>query len=210
MYWKSTLFALGLATGLWIQTGGDPSQAERQARERDREAAEERLSRNVETLRRMQGGWQLSELRSASVQDAGRQDVAFMVIAEEFMALEIHMGYFGLGGKEEESYLQSGTYRLNFNVFGDLVATLLIGTLDLGGGLTAPRRPGMVAIYEVEVREGRLTMTAEDSSRFIWTKLQTGPLTGRLFEELEWLQPAELEEKKAGPDSDGESGPKEK
>jgi hypothetical protein len=198
MYWKSTIFALGLAIGLVAPRGAstqesdplDPTQSdvERAAREKNERAEERRLTRNVQTLRDMQGGWLLSELRSTVLQEAGRQDIAYLVVAGEFMAFEIHMGYFDQRGNEEESYLQSGIYRLNFNVYGDMIAKLLIGTLDLGFGTTSPRVPGMTSVYAVEVGEGRLVMTAEDGTRFAWTKLKSGKLTQRLYEELDWLK----------------------
>lgn len=197
MYWKSTIFALGLTLGLTVpreaaQESPDSarrtqSEQERAAREKAARAEERRLKRNVQSLRDMQGGWLLSELRSTALQEAGRQDIAYLVVAGEFMAFEIHMGYFDERGNEEESYLQSGIYRLNFNVYGDLIAKLLIGTLDLGFGTSSPRVPGMTSVYSIEVGEGRLVMTAEDGTRFTWTKLKTGKLTQRLYEDLEWL-----------------------
>ncbi len=198
MYWKTTIFTLGLAAGLTLHgvapsgsssqdQGAEPESKQDKALAKRQASAEQRLSRNVETLRQMQGGWFLSELRSSLLEQDGRQDVAYMVVAEEFMALEIHMGYFNDQGQEEGSLLQSGLYRLNFNVYSDLIATVLIGTIDLGEGQALPRDPGIASTYEVEVGEGILTMTSEDGSRFVWTKLATGPLTNRLYEELDWL-----------------------
>lgn len=221
MYWKSTIFALGLAFGLAVPRAASPqgpsaeeptqSDEQRAARDKDARTEERRLKRNVQTLRDMQGGWLLSELRSTALQEAGRQDIAYLVVAGEFMSFEIHMGYFDPRGNEEESYLQSGIYRLNFNVYGDLIAKLLIGTLDLGFGTTSPRVPGMTSVYSVEVAEGRLVMTADDGTRFTWTKLKTGKLTQRLYEDLEWLAtggPASEESAappQAPPPSEGDS-----
>lgn len=201
MLGKTTTLSLGVALGIALSQGsqeppsesGDPPPAQPEDEEGlsvlERNALLEaaRLRRNVESLRQMQGGWVLSDLRSPVLTDAGRQDIAYMVVAEEFMALEIHMGYFDPQGNEEESYLQSGVYRLNFNVYGDLIAKLLIGTLDLGVGQATPRAPGMVVVYELEVQPGQVTMTGEDGARFVWTRLRTGELAKRLYEDLDWI-----------------------
>ena len=197
MLGKTTTLSLGIALGLSMapllqdaapvpQEQDEPGEDEDlSVLERNALLEEARLSRSVESLRQMQGAWALSELRSTTLTEAGRQDVAFMVVAEEFMALELHMGYFDAQGKEEESFLQSGTYRLNFNVYGDLIAKLLIGTLDLGVGQAMPRTPGMIVIYELEIEPGKLTMTSEDGTRFVWTRLRTNKLTDRLYKKLD-------------------------
>jgi hypothetical protein len=197
MYWKTTIFALGLTLGLAApqafksvqagQSGRIQDDDARATRERNRQTAERRLARNVETLRQLQGCWLLSEFRSPTLLQEGRQEIAYLMVAEEFMALEIHMGYFDEKGDEEEAYLQSGIYRINFNTYGDMITKLLIGTLDVGVGKAVPRQPGLTSVFEVELGEGRLTMTAEDTTRFIWTKVKTGALTNRLYEELDWL-----------------------
>jgi len=207
MGWKLVAIALGgaLTASLLFpqgsadrQRGQDPEQEkiERLKKEQaDRDA--HRLAGNVETLRRMQGGWQMVELRAPDLPDAGRDDAAFMLVSSEFLAIEIHTAYFDEAGEELESFFQTGIYRLNFNVYGDLTATVLIGSVDSGEGLTVPQIPGRISVYAVEVKEGSLILTAEDGTRFTFERMATGQLTLRVFEDTSWLPGAKKPEVKA-------------
>ncbi|MCB9914518.1 MAG: hypothetical protein H6828_05140 [Planctomycetes bacterium] len=188
MYWKSTVFALGLAAGLALARAQDADAPDDPAARRHAQV-EARLARNVDDLRRMQGAWILQDLRAVRLPEAGRDHAAYLLVQGEFMALELHMGYFDDEGKERESYLQSGIYRLNFNDEGKLLAKLLIGTLDLGVGQALPRQPGMTSVFELGLAGGALTMTSEESTRFTWARLGTGELTRRLYADLDWLRP---------------------
>ena len=163
-----------------------PTQAERIKR-RQEELAQAVRRGAVEKLRRMQGAWQLIDYRSATLVDAGRQEVCYLTVAHEFLTIELHMGYFDEQGREEASYIQTGTYRLNFDPFGKLLATCLIGTIDDGTGLTKPREPGLVSVYEVSYVDGALVLYAEDTSRFTFERVATGALTRLLYEETDWL-----------------------
>lgn len=229
MSWKLIAVALGAAltasllfppgvAGQERDQGSEQEKIDRRKKEQaDRDA--HRLAGNVKTLRQMQGGWQMVELRAPDLPDAGRDDAAFMIVSSEFLAFELHTAYFGETGEEEESFIQTGTYRLNFNIYGNLIATLLIGSVDSGEGLTVPQPPGRISVYEVEVKHGSLILTAEDSTRFTFERVATGQLTLRVFEETAWLPGAkkpqtkdqeggendeQKKEEEAGGDGDGE------
>jgi|GEM_PF-2468120 len=146
-----------------------------------------RRNRNVETLRRMQGTWQLVGFDSSQLREAGRQDVAFLMVAGEFMSIEIHMGYFEDGKGMLARMMQTGTYRLNFNADSELLAQTLIGSLDKGNGFAEFRLPGEVWKYDVDIRGSTLLMISEDSSRFTFERVRTGALTELVYEELDWL-----------------------
>jgi len=175
------------------QDADEPTPAElRQAQveriKQRQEELEQAMRRGaVQKLRRLQGAWQLVEYRSATLVDAGRQDACYLTVAQEFLTIEVHMGYFDEQGREEGSYMQTGTYRLNFDKFGKLLATCLIGSIDDGTGLTKPQQPGQVSVYEVSFVDESLILYGEDTSRFTFERVATGPLTKLLYEETDWL-----------------------
>lgn len=214
MRWKLIAVALGAALaasllfppGVSGQEGGQNSEQEKRdaLRKKQADLDAHRLDGNIETLRQMQGGWLLSEFRSVDLPDAGRDDVAFMVVSSEFLAIEIHMAYFDGAGDVEESYIQTGIYRLNFNIYGDLTATLLIGSGDTPWGLTMPQPPGRISVFKVKVERETLTLSSEDGTRFTFHRMATGQMTLRVFEETDWLPKAKQPESavEAGPGED--------
>ena len=196
MSWKltlcTTLFALSGALAVAIPSVASPQdsprggQSERLLEEQQAEV-ERRLAANVESLRGMQGGWQLRELRSAVIYDEGREDVGFLVVSGEFMSIELHLAYFDEYDEMEDSIVQTGTYRLNFDVYGNLIANLLIGCVDTGDGFAEPQEPGAQSVFETTVDGEALTLLREDGSRYIFDRMATGVLTQRLYEETDWL-----------------------
>ncbi len=185
---------LALSTARAVQDD-DRSEAERRregqverVRERQDELRRARIGGSIQTLRRMQGAWQLVELRSSVLVDAGRHDACILIVSQEFLTIELHAAYFDDQGAEEWSFIQTGTYRLNFDQGGRLLATLLIGSMDDGEGMTLPREPGEVSSYEVRFdARGDLVMIGDDQSRFTFGRVATGLLTRLLYEEVEWL-----------------------
>jgi hypothetical protein len=213
MTWKVLLGSLGLLLGAALagtpllgarngssgthvsqEPAAEPTQAEqRRAAQlervrREQEAARAaRDARCVQTLRDMQGGWQLVAFRSPLLQDEGRQEVAYLLVGGEFLSIEIHMAYFDQAGVEERSFIQTGTYRLNFNTDEDLTAMLLIGTLKSEEGYTVPQFPGDISVYGVEFSKGSLILTRDDGTRFTFERVGSGALTELLYREVEWL-----------------------
>lgn len=192
--WIAAALCGTLALAAAQEPGQDePTPAERRKTQVERiqqrqEELEQAMRRGaVQKLRRLQGAWQLVEYRSATLVDAGRQDACYLTVAHEFLTIEVHMAYFDEQGREEGSYMQTGTYRLNFDKFGKLLATLLIGSIDDGTGLTKPQPPGQVSVYEVSFVDDALILHGEDMSRFTFERVATGALTRLLYEETDWL-----------------------
>ena len=171
---KPKWIAAALCGTLALAAAQEPGQDEPTPAER-RKAQVERIQQRQE------------EYRSATLVDAGRQDACYLTVAHEFLTIEVHMAYFDEQGREEGSYMQTGTYRLNFDKFGKLLATLLIGSIDDGTGLTKPQPPGQVSVYEVSFVDDALILHGEDTSRFTFERVATGALTRLLYEETEWL-----------------------
>jgi hypothetical protein len=187
-----------------LEPGQELSDAEQRRAEqlerlenKNEEQRAARRARNVDTLRAMQGGWQLIDYTSTIMPDPGRQDIAFVVVGGEFLTIEIHMGYFDENDTLRSRLHQTGSYRLNFNEESDLLAQLLIGTMDVGDGFTDFQIPGVVSIYEADVHGDVLTLISEDYSRFKFERIKTGALTELLYEEVDWLPGAQEREELA-------------
>jgi hypothetical protein len=187
----------GLAAVLVAQEGPTPAEERRAAQISKLEVAREkaRLERrasNVRTLRQMQGAWQLIGFAAPELPDSGRQSIGYLLVSDEFLSLEVHMAYFDEAGKELSSFIQTGTYRLNFNTYSDLIATCLIGSIDDGSGLTQAQDPGVLSVYTTDVQDGTLRFTEEDGSRLTFERVARGALTDRLYEKTDWLPGANL------------------
>ncbi len=185
--------SLALSTAQVVD-GSGPDRADRlrqdkleRIEERQEELRQARRNGSIEQLRRMQGAWQLVELRSSVLVDAGRHDACLVTVAQEFLTIELHAAYCDDQGNEEWSFIQTGTYRLNFDRQGKLLATLLIGSMDDGEGLTLPREPGEVSVYEVRFDRDSLVLLSDDASRFTFDRIATGALTRLLYEDTDWL-----------------------
>lgn len=184
---------LTLLTGALAAQDPPATKAQRRAAQIERlkrlqeEAERKELAANVETLRQLQGTWQLMTFTAEDLPDEGRQTTGFMTVAGEFLSLEMHMGYFAVDGEEESSFIQTGTYRLTFNDHAQLQATLLIGSIDDGTGMTTVQVPGEVSTHDVEVNDDVLQFTAEDGARMTLERVGTSILTDMLYEEVEWL-----------------------
>ncbi|MFT7485190.1 MAG: hypothetical protein ACI9F9_001037 [Candidatus Paceibacteria bacterium] len=99
----------------------------------------------------------------------------------------MHMAYFNEQELELASFIQTGTYRLNFTEIGELMASCLIGSVDDGSGLTAPQVPGTVSTYSIDQTKSTIFMTSRDTTRFEFERVATGALTELLYEETGWL-----------------------
>jgi len=191
--WKliTALFLAGLAATLLSAAAAQDGTPEIGGRDRrlasDKATAARRQAQDIDTLREMQGGWQLIELRVPDLPDLGRRDVGYMIVASEFASIEVHTAFFDDEGEEQDSLMQTGTYRLNFDIYGQLLATLLIGSVDGGPELTVPREPGEVSAYEARVVGDVLTLTTDDGKRLTFERVASGRLTNLLYEDTEWL-----------------------
>lgn len=155
-----------------------------QANEKTRK---ERAARSVARLREMQGAWQLVEHSSSSLPNPGRRDLAYLLVSGEFFSIEMHMAYFDETDQMKGRLLQTGTYRLNFGSKGNLMAQIMIGSIDEGDGYSEFRVPGYVSVYDVDVTGGVLSLISEDASRFRFERVGSGVLTELLYEETDWL-----------------------
>jgi hypothetical protein len=161
------------------------------------EATRKRLVENVQTLRQMQGTWQMMEYTAGDLPDEGRHSTGFVVVAGEFLSLEVHMIYFDEDGAEDSSFIQTGTYRLNFNTFSQLLATCLIGSIDDGTGLTAWQLPGEISVHTVDIKGDVMKFIAEDGAKMTLERVKTGRLSNLVYEEVDWLPGAEEREAKS-------------
>jgi len=156
---------------------------------------------DVATLEKMQGGWRLASIHLPGWDRQYRQETAFLLVAQEFMSIEMHLGYF-IEEEMTEGYFQSATYRLRFDERGRMQAMTLIGAYsDEEEGLEYAR-PGETRSFRVSFREDELVLRGEpDRSELVFTRLATERYGHDFFGR--GRPPAPAEEPGAG-DKDGD------
>jgi len=119
----------------------------------------------------MQGGWRLASVRLPGWDRLHRQETAFLLVAQEFMSIEMHLGYF-VEEDMTEGYFQSGTYRLRLDQRGRMQAMTLIGAYaDEEDGLEYAS-PGETRDFQVSFRGNELVLRGEnDRSELVFTRL---------------------------------------
>ncbi len=171
------------------------------------EATLKRLASNVQTLREMQGTWQMMDYIAPDLTDEGKQSAGFVIVAGEFLSIEVHMGHFDEDGFEVSSFIQTGTYRLNFNAFSELMATCLIGSIDDGSGMTVPQYPGNISVYAIKLAGNVMQFLAEDGAKMTLERVGTGRLTDLVYEEIDWLPGAKTREAKLAAEAAAQKEP---
>lgn len=180
--------AATLALLLALPFGARPQDSGREARERaedqaqDAKATSEQMrARNARVLKAMQGGWMLVELEVPDLEEFERQQKAVLLVADEFLSIELHLGYYRDRLGMIEGYFQSGTHRIRFDSTGRLETTLLIGASTAAGEGIEFEEPGSVRLFEVKATEDRLELLREDGARFEFSKMRTEEETRDFF-----------------------------
>lgn len=146
-----------------------------------------------ELLEAMQGCWQLIDLELPEAETASRQEIAFVLVSQEFLSIEFHLGYFDEEDFLEESYFQSGTYRLAMDDRGLLVTSTLIGSVFDDEERLIFEPPGFRRLFSAQVDGESLKLVRfEDGARFVFEKLAS--LGGNDF----YGRPTPRKEKPAG------------
>lgn len=128
-----------------------------------------------ETLAAMQGAWLLVDIDLPDAYVGERQEIAYMVVSQEFMTIEFHMAYY----EDEqaittETYFQSGTYRLSPDDRGFLHTSTLIGSVLDPEGRLVFEPPGTERYYRVETTKKTIKMRRfPDNARFEFERLAT-------------------------------------
>lgn len=141
-------------------------------------APEWRITEDFQVLlAKMQGCWQLVEFFAPMAATAGRSEVAYLTVSQEFAALEFHLGFFSEsreGSVLTESYFQSGTFRMNADDHGAIVMMTLIGsTFDQFEELVY-EPPSTLRAFVASVSGDRLVLTRQsDSSRYVFERVKS-------------------------------------
>ena len=141
-------------------------------------APEWRITEDFQNLlAKMQGCWQLVEFFSPMAITAGRSEVAYLTVSQEFAALEFHLGFFSEsreGNVLTESYFQSGTFRLSSDNRGALVMMTLIGSAFDAFEQLVYEPPSTLRAFLVSVNADKLVMTRQsDSTRYVFERVKS-------------------------------------
>ncbi|MFT7671112.1 MAG: hypothetical protein ACI8X5_003828 [Planctomycetota bacterium] len=165
--------------------------------------------RNQDLFRELQGAWQLVDYSSTVLPTPGRVELAYLLTAGEFFSIEFHMAYLNDQNYPGTIMMQTGTYRLEFNDSSQLLATLLIGSVNQSSLSSAPKQPGAVTVYEVDFNRGTLSLTTEDFSRFRFERVKADSLTESLYGNAEEQASEETPDESEEASEEVESAPTE-
>jgi hypothetical protein len=127
-------------------------------------------------IQKMQGAWQLIELRAPAGNSVSRMEVGYLLVSQDFMSVEFHMGFFDQQpGQMSESFFQSGTYRLRPDARGYFLTQTLIGSFFDEEERLIFEPPGVRRRYAAEVVGDRLVLIRiADATRFTFERLRSG------------------------------------
>lgn len=155
---------LGLALTPRAQDSGQPESSGKGAR--DARASQ---------LASMQGAWRLKKLESPTLQSDLRQEVAYCLIVEDFLSIELHLGWTDPNGANvERKDFQSGTHRFELDARGRMVTSTLIGAFVSREEKLEFEQPGKARTYQVSVTGPAMTWKREDGTRFEFERLSEG------------------------------------
>lgn len=114
------------------------------------------------TVDSMLGAWRLTNLESPLMNKDKRSDVGYLLIAENFMSLECHIGWLDDSGTRVASTFFSGTHEYELRSDGVLVLTSLIGaTVDPNGSNPVFEPTGRRREYRVKFNGSRLVLVRD-------------------------------------------------
>lgn len=143
--------------------------------------------KNAALLEEMQGAWRLIELDDPFLETANRAEDAVLLVADEFLSIELHVAYFDSPQRDAllDSFFQSGTYRFRLDEEGNLQAEILIGSVTTHEGFLDFEAPGRRRPFEAEILEDRLHLTRLDrGTHFVFERLPSGRMRRDLFGRL--------------------------
>ena len=123
----------------------------------------------TEVQEQILGCWRLAELDSADLPPLGRSQAGYLLVTEDFLAIEIHVAWVDESGELDDDDFQSGIHEYRFDRFGRLLTSSLIGGLigedETGFYGLQFEKPGYERRFEVQVAGPTLILTRSDGAK---------------------------------------------
>lgn len=108
------------------------------------------------------GTWKLTSFETTNLKREKRQEVGYLLVGDEFLSFECHIGWMDDSGGSEASTFFSGTHSYELRNDSVLVMTSLIGTTMDPNGTTPVFEPvGRKREYKVKFNGARLVLLRE-------------------------------------------------
>lgn len=119
------------------------------------------------------GAWRLVEFESPTIKKEKRQEVGYLLVTDQFLSFEFHMGWLDDSGRRAGSTFFSGTHEYEMRGDSVLALTSLIGTtVDPNGSEPVFEPTGRKREYKVKFDGARLVLMRErDGQHFKFEKL---------------------------------------
>lgn len=119
------------------------------------------------------GAWRLIEFESPTIIKEKRQEVGYLLVTDQFLSFEFHMGWLNDAGRRAGSTFFSGTHEFEMRGDSVLVLTSLIGTtVDPNGSEPVFEPLGRKREYKVKFDGARLVLMRErDGQSFKFERL---------------------------------------
>ena len=124
---------------------------------------------NKQLLADMQGAWQLTAFEDPKVPAEDRQEVGYALVVDEFMSIELHMGWTP-DRQPPFVMLHTGTYQIFLGPGHTMELTTLIGTFT-NRLRSRAERPGVKREYDVRVSQRELTLSRSDGYTITFQRL---------------------------------------
>lgn len=137
----------------------------------------------VVSIQELIGAWRLTEYESLNMKRESRREVGYLLIAEDFLSFECHIGWLTDNGARESATFFSGTHSYKLRGDGVLELTSLIGATVDPGGLTPIFEPvGRRREYRVKFNSTRLVLERDKNPQsFTFERLASPGLNGLDF-----------------------------
>jgi hypothetical protein len=163
-----------LVVGLARQDGQEPEGGEQTPRGRDVYGRPLKATGKTDALvKQLVGCWRLVDIDDAEFPPEGRTQVGYLLIGEEFLALEIHVVWDTEQGVMVDDDFQSGVHEYQIDPAGVLTTTALIGGFleEQDGDLDLEwEDPGTMRRFQTRLAGNFLTLQRADGSRLSFSR----------------------------------------
>jgi len=121
------------------------------------------------------GAWRLTSFETPNLKREQREQVGYLLVADDFLSLECHIGWMNDAGARAASTFFSGTHSYELRGDSVLVMTSLIGsTMDPNGSTPVFEPVGRKREYKVKFNGARLVLLREkDQQSFQFERISS-------------------------------------
>jgi hypothetical protein len=130
---------------------------------------------NKKTIAKMQGAWQLVDLKTVSQDASGIGDLSldhfgFCLVSGSYLSIEFHLRIV-TGGEERGRSLVTGLHRFELDQEGGMETSTVVGTWTTLQGVPEFEAAGTKRHYSISIAGDSMTLTREDGHTLVFQRL---------------------------------------